>query len=99
MTNRLRVTSRNFAKREKRFSPKLPRTLQLVGLQNFIWLAALLIATSVLHVKGTPHVLFDYRYAGSKYNKTDCTYIGLHTQRVAASSGHCPALVLLKGKA
>ncbi|MEM9670884.1 MAG: hypothetical protein AAF950_18425 [Pseudomonadota bacterium] len=96
MIDRDEVTVQNYIRRERSFSLAVPRMLKLIGLKNFVWLIALGIVLTVLQTKGTPHILFEYQYIGSKENKTSCGYVGLHPQIRPASQGHCSVLVLLK---
>lgn len=96
MKKLVRVTARSYAKPEQRKEWRMPTFLRLVGLRNFLWLFFLAGIASFLHLRGTPHVLYEYRYFGDKDQKADCTYIGLKTQTIAATRGHCSLIRVLK---
>jgi len=93
ITRKVRV--RSLVKPKRKFSLKLPNFLRLLGLKNFSWLIGLTIIGGVLHFKGTPKILWEYTYTSSN-RKTSCTYIGLSTQTIPATSGDCSIFVLLK---
>lgn len=96
MTEKLHVTSRSYAKATSKRRWQMPTLLRLIGMRNFVWIFALVGIAGFLHLRGTPHVLFEYSYFGSKDHMTDCTYLGLHTQTVSAIHGKCPIIRFLK---
>lgn len=96
MKSRNGVTARSFIRSRKRRIFRLPSALRVVGLVNFIGIGLSLAMVLTLYLKGTPHILFQYTYAGWKSHKTSCTYVGLHTQTVGPVGRDCPAIRLLR---
>ena len=90
------VTSCSHAKSETKKNWQMPTAIRIIGLRNFIWVFVLAGIAGFLYLRGTPHILFEYSYFGSKDHKTDCTYTGLHPQTVGASGGKCPIIRFLK---
>lgn len=87
---------RSFSKERGHFKPRVPWLLKIVGLKNLIWIGVVAGCALILNIFGTPHVLFEYRYTGSKDHKTDCTYVGLNSQTVSARDGECAIVTLLR---
>ncbi len=96
MSGNRQVSVRNLDTKPRPPKFRIPNLLRVIGLKNFAWIIILGGCAFSLHFFGTPHMLFDYRYVGSKNTKTDCTYLGLHSQTVPARDGDCPIMILLK---
>lgn len=96
MSDGRRVTSESYATSDAKRSWRIPTFLKLIGLSNFVWVIGLVGLFTLIHLEGTPHVLFEYSHYGSSGVKTSCAYLGLNSQRVPATGGDCPIVTLLK---
>lgn len=95
MSKEPQVTARSFIKTKKKVSLKIPNLIKLIGFKNFFWLIGLITVAAILHLKGTPKILWEYTYTNSN-SKTSCTYIGLSTHTIPATAGDCSVFVLLR---
>lgn len=98
MSDRTVVTSKSLVKSARKRRWQMPTILKQLGVKNFVWVFGVIGVAALLHLKGTPHILFEYTYAGSKSRKIDCTYLGLNPQTIAATDGHCSIIRLLRAK-
>lgn len=96
MPKELRVTARSLVRSRKKKEWQMPSVLRLVGLRNFFWMFLLGGLAIFLHLRGTPHILFEYTHMGSKNRMISCTYLGLNSQTVSAIQGNCSIIRFLK---
>lgn len=74
----------------------MPNLMKLVGIRNFAWVFMLIGLAAFLHLRGTPHILFEYTHFGSKQRMISCTYLGLQSKTVSAIRDKCPIIRFLK---
>lgn len=99
MSNDGKVTARSNVKPKRNWARiKVPGLLRMVSPFSFLWIPLVLGCLLTFSVKGTPHILFEYSYSGSKNFKTSCTYVGLHPQRMNPIGNDCPIFRLLQAK-
>ncbi len=79
--------------------PNPPR-VWLIHPKHMIWLLLMVAFFGFFWMKGTPHMLFTYRYQGPDAYRYYiwCNYIGWHSRRIWPDDGKCPVIRLLHAK-
>lgn len=79
------------------------RSVPLVRARYFLWAALPLAGFAMMQAFGSPHVIWAYKWTGSRYvgdgprYYTSCTYVGPHGSFTRpASGGECPWLQFRK---
>jgi hypothetical protein len=90
------ITSKHRRGRQRTLKLRAPQFLRLIRPKDFGWVFVLAGLFALLSSSGTPHLLFEYGYSGTRDNKTSCIYIGLHPQTVPSKLGSCRIIKLLK---
>ena len=90
------ITSKHRRRYRFALGPRRSQLFRLVRLRDFGWVFVLAGLFAWLNSSGTPHLLFEYTYSGTREAKTSCTYVGLHPQVTPAELGNCPLIKFLK---
>lgn len=96
-----RVTYHARVKRQrKRVPPKVLPFLMLLLIKASLFIVPVTFCGLYILEHGTPHILWEYEYYGSRDNPyyTSCTYLGLYGPAKTNGGSNCPLIAFLGSK-